>query len=468
MQQLMALALTMCVLGMAPSSASATLESVVSTQPQLHTLTALISACPAVASAANQSSTAVTLFAPTDQAFQAALAQLNVDPTSLIGNTQLLCSILELHITATIIHSNQATSTPISVPSLLPGANLTIVLTNGAVYVNNAKVLVPDIIASASIIHIIDHVLLPPTLASVAASVPELSTLLAAVQASPPVLAVATNPLAQVTLFAPTNEAFAALLAALNTTAAALLANTALLTTVLKYHVVAQVIPSSAATAQGVSVATLEGANVLIKRVNGSVFVNNAQVVIADVPAGLSIVHVINQVLLPPTSPTPSPSPSPSSAPVTIASVAASVPTLSTLLAAVKASPTVLQAATDPNTTVTVFAPTNAAFAKLLKALHITADQLLSNEKLLTIILEYHIVPQVIPSSAIKGPAYKTTLLAGADLKVNRVKGKVKVNSATVIQADVPAGKSVVHVIDEVLLPSFWVLLYYGFIVFFG
>ena len=70
---------------------------------------------------------------------------------------------------------------------------------------------------------------------------------------------------------------------------------------------------------------------------------------IADVTAGLSIVHVIDKVLVPDTILVPE----------TIASVASGVSDLSILLAAVSSSPAILAAASSPLTSVTVFAPTN-------------------------------------------------------------------------------------------------------------
>lgn len=104
----------------------------------------------------------------------------------------------------------------------------------------------------------------------------------------------------------------------------------------------------------------------------------------------------------------------------------------------------------------TVFAPTNAAFAKLPKA---TVDAVVSDKALLTNVLLYHVVPgnvtakQVIDAAPLKA---KTALKAGETaqtLDIRVVDGKVRVNNATVTKADIVATNGVIHVIDTVLVP---------------
>ena len=145
-------------------------------------------------------------------------------------------------------------------------------------------------------------------------------------------------------------QAFTALLADLKISAADLLANTELLTRVLSYHIIPSVIRAANIPAGTTLVTTLGGGTVTVCKNASGVTVNGARVIQTDVAAGLSVVHVIDAVLMPPPPPRPA----------TIASVASSVPALSTLVAAVSASPSILAAATNPNTAVTVFAPTNA------------------------------------------------------------------------------------------------------------
>ncbi len=99
----------------------------------------------------------------------------------------------------------------------------------------------------------------------------------------------------------------------------------------------------------------------------------------------------------------------------------------------------------------TVFAPTDAAFAKLPAG---TVETLLKpeNKAKLTAILTYHVVAGKVPASAVAGKVTDATTVNGATINVNGTNG-VKVNNATVVQADVMASNGVIHVIDTVLLP---------------
>lgn len=101
------------------------------------------------------------------------------------------------------------------------------------------------------------------------------------------------------TVFAPTDDAFKALLKAMDITAAELLANPDL-GAILKYHVLgAEVDAKAAIAADGKSVKTLQGGEVAISVVDGSVFVNDSKVIIADIKASNGIIHAINKVLMP-------------------------------------------------------------------------------------------------------------------------------------------------------------------------
>ena len=103
------------------------------------------------------------------------------------------------------------------------------------------------------------------------------------------------------TVFAPTDDAFAAALDALGITAEELLADTDLLTSILTYHVIAgEVDAATAISLNGQSTATVNGAEIAISVVDGNVMINDATVIIADVAASNGIIHAIDSVLLPP------------------------------------------------------------------------------------------------------------------------------------------------------------------------
>lgn len=96
----------------------------------------------------------------------------------------------------------------------------------------------------------------------------------------------------------------------------------------------------------------------------------------------------------------------------------------------------------------TVFAPTDAAFAKLPPG---TVEALLADKAKLTAVLTYHVVAGNVSSEAVAGMTEATTV-QGGKITINTASG-VMINDATVTTADVAASNGVIHVIDTVLLP---------------
>jgi uncharacterized surface protein with fasciclin (FAS1) repeats len=97
----------------------------------------------------------------------------------------------------------------------------------------------------------------------------------------------------------------------------------------------------------------------------------------------------------------------------------------------------------------TVFAPTDAAFAKLPAG---TVEALLQDKEKLARILTYHVVPGKVTASQVKPGEVKT--VQGQSLRVRSEGGAVMVDNARVIQPDVMASNGVIHVIDTVVLPN--------------
>jgi uncharacterized surface protein with fasciclin (FAS1) repeats len=97
----------------------------------------------------------------------------------------------------------------------------------------------------------------------------------------------------------------------------------------------------------------------------------------------------------------------------------------------------------------TVFAPTDDAFAKLPKG---TVDNLLKDVPKLKSILTYHVVAgKVTSADVVKLKTAKT--VEGEDVKIDSSMGKVRINDADVIKADIMTNNGVIHVIDKVLMP---------------
>ena len=98
----------------------------------------------------------------------------------------------------------------------------------------------------------------------------------------------------------------------------------------------------------------------------------------------------------------------------------------------------------------TVFAPTDAAFAKIPKA---DLDALLKDKNALTKVLTYHVVAgEVMAADVVKLTQAKT--VEGSPIKIRVVDGKVMINDAKVAATDIAASNGVIHVIDTVIMPA--------------
>ena len=265
------------------------------------------------------------------------------------------------------------------------------------------------------------------------------------------------------TVFAPTDDAFAAALDALGLTAEELLGNPAL-ADILTYHVVAGAVDAETAISlDGQSAATVQGEEIAIAVVDGNVMINNATVVMPDVEASNGIIHVIDAVILPPTiaeallgdDTADADMVDEEAAPElgTIVGVAQEAGIFTTLLAAGEA--TGLSVPLDADGDFTIFAPTDDAFDAALDALGLTAEELLADTDTVTSILTYHgLLGSVSAEEAIALDGQSVATINGAEITISVVDGAVVINdSATVIQADVLASNGVIHVIDAVLLP---------------
>jgi uncharacterized surface protein with fasciclin (FAS1) repeats len=233
----------------------------------------------------------LTVFAPTDDAF-AALPEGTLD--ALLADIPTLTDILLYHVVdgkvmaADVVELSQAQT--------LQGQYVDITVEDGRVYIDGAEVIITDIETSNGVIHVIDSVILPETrdIVDIAVEDGRFTTLVTALEAAGLVDALkAEGPL---TVFAPTDEAFAALPEG---TLDALLADIPALTDILLYHVVdGKVMSGQVVTLSEAE--TLLGEPVSIRVEDGNVFINDSQVVLADIEASNGVIHVIDAVLLPP------------------------------------------------------------------------------------------------------------------------------------------------------------------------
>jgi uncharacterized surface protein with fasciclin (FAS1) repeats len=237
------------------------------------------------------------------------------------------------------------------------------------------------------------------------------------------------------TVFAPTDAAFAKVPTA---TLDALADNPAQLKSVLLYHVVPGRV-TAADVVKLTSAKTLEGRSVAIRVADGSVYVDEAKVTTPDILASNGVIHVIDSVLIPKAAPA-----APAKNIVQTAIAAGQFKVLGSLLT--KAG---LAGTLQGKGPFTVFAPTDAAFAKVPKA---TLAALAKNRAELRAVLLYHVVKgKVTAAQAMKLRSAKT--LNGKSLAIRLDSGKVVVGGATVTTPDVDASNGVIHVVNKVLIP---------------
>jgi uncharacterized surface protein with fasciclin (FAS1) repeats len=383
----------------------------------------------------------ITLFAPTNAAFAALLTELGLTQAQLFANTSLLRAVLGYHLLDSRVPASQV---PLGRPISSGGGVFKIESFNGVVEFTDGRnrrgrLSTVDIATDNGVIHKLDRVMLPAdkNLVQTAQSLPDFSILVEAVVAADLVgTLTAAGPL---TVFAPTNTAFAGLLAELGLSKEQLLANRALLTSVLTYHVLprrvlrAEVpVGAAIATAQGESFSVDNGLTITDR--NG----RRAAIITTDLFASNGVIHVIDKVILPKIP--------------NIVELAQSQPQFSILVEAVVAAG--LASTLSGPTALTVFAPTNDAFAALLTELGTTKEALLANTSLLTSVLTYHVlagrvyragVPINTPISTLQGGTFRV----GSDLRITDARNR----NTAITSTDLLAINGVVHVIDRVILP---------------
>ncbi len=368
-----------------------------------------------------------TVFAPSDDAF-ASLPDGALD--ALLADPELLTRVLLYHVVPGRVLASEVVG--LSSATTVNGADVTITAGGGTVMIDDATVIATDIEATNGVIHVIDDVLFPEVVFDVIQTAQDaggFGTLLAALGAAG--LTDFLGGDGPFTVFAPTDDAFAALPAH---TIEALLADTDRLTDILTYHVVAGAVTSDVVVTLP-SAETLNGASVEITVEGGSVMVDGASVTVVDIEATNGIIHVIDAVLLPEPLPT-------------VVDIATGSDDFTTLVAALSAAD--LVGTLQGDGPFTVFAPTNAAFEALPSGV---VDDLLADVDLLTRVLTYHVTPDLVTSTEVVGLSTAPTL-NGKDIAVSVDGGSVMLDDATVIATDIAAVNGIVHVIDEVLLPE--------------
>lgn len=377
----------------------------------------------------------LTVFAPTNDAFDALALALGTDIAGILALPNLT-DVLLYHVLGTTVVSGDLSNG--ITPQPLNAANtIKITVTSGGnVFANQAQVTTANLSTDNGVVHVTNGVLLPnETVVDLAIDNGFTTLLAAAIQAE--LVPALTDPFASYTVFAPTNAAFDNLAVALDVEVADLLELESL-ADILLYHVLSVEVPSTAVTT-GLIAGPINEDNTIKMTVSsgGEVFANHAQVTIFDLAATNGLVHVIDEVLLPNS---------------TVVDVALNNAGFTILTAAV-VQQELLPVLTNPFSTFTVLAPTDAAFAALLTGLDITAEQLLELENLTDILL-YHVFDSEILSGDLSNGLIAEPISETNTIKVTVTgDGDVFFNQAEVVLANVDADNGVVHALDAVILP---------------
>jgi transforming growth factor-beta-induced protein len=236
----------------------------------------------------------ITVFAPTDAAFKSLLTDLGAKSLNDIPVADLT-NILLYHVIGSKAMSTDLKSGYFPTLSKSAGNSISMYISvEGGVSINkNTKVTAADISAKNGVIHVVDKVILPPSVVNIALDNSNFSILVQAVVKAGLVDALSAK--GPFTVFAPTNAAFTALFAQLGISGVNDLTAEQLIP-ILTYHVVSGNVLSSALS--NGQVPTLSGKSLNVNLSSG-VKINDSEVVAANIQGSNGVVHVINKVLLP-------------------------------------------------------------------------------------------------------------------------------------------------------------------------
>lgn len=444
-----ALVLTACSDSKKTASCSGSIAEIADCNSEFDTLYAAVEAAGL---GATLSSGDYTVFAPTDAAFDELFQALGVTPTQFLERSDL-ANILTYHVLPGSIDSAAATALAGMMDSTSPTVETSIIdvsTSDDDLFINRSKVILPDVMANNGVIHAIDKVLIPPNyfnIVETAQADGRFNTLVAAVVEAGLASTLSTTP--DLTVFAPTDDAFADLVAnndAFNS-ASDILALTNL-GDILRYHVLdSEVNAMTAIGLAGMTRPSLYTDNDLaISYDDPDLLINTSKVIVADVDTSNGIIHAIDKVLLPPAADALSNTAITIGELVTNLAGSSTDAEFTTLLAALQQEG--LDTALVGEGPFTVFAPTDTAFAEVGTPSEVLALPGLSD------ILSQHVISGASIDSITAYAANGTsvpTLRTGTSLSVNIDDGTLMVGNANILITDVETSNGIVHVVDAVI-----------------
>lgn len=277
-----------------PQPALQTIASIASNDPNFSILVDALTQTNLVSAVADQNAQ-LTVFAPTNEAFMSLFGTLGINSVNEISN-DVLSNILLYHVLGTKQMSNSLTTNYYQTLGSANSNQLSLYIdTENSVQINgNTKVIAPDIEADNGVIHVINSVLLPPSVVDIATANENFSILVTAlVKAN---LTSALDGTGPFTVFAPTNQAFEALFAKLGVSGVDDLSPEQL-TPILLYHVVSGNILSN--TLSDGDIPTLNSEKNLTVNLSSGATINTSKVIAADIQGSNGVIHVIDHVLIP-------------------------------------------------------------------------------------------------------------------------------------------------------------------------
>jgi transforming growth factor-beta-induced protein len=393
----------------------------------------------------------LTVFAPTNKAFEALLAALGADSLDDLSAEQLK-PILLYHVAASKLMAADVVKEDGKKISLLGGSAA--ISTEGGAMIDGAKITKTDIMAKNGVVHLIDKVILP-SITDIVVSDDRFSSLEAAVVKAE-LAGTLDDDEAKLTAFAPVNAAFTGLVDALKENESVGITKLEdfkkeQLVPVLLYHVAGSVLPASEVVKNdGKQITTLGGKADI--ETDGGATIDGAKVTIADIYASNGIIHVIDKVILP-----------------NIPDVVTTDPQLKNLTAALGVAEGDLVGALSGAGPFTVFAPTDTAFGNVL-----TANELADLPALVTALggaddladlLTYHVLDSAAyAADVVKLDGKTVTPLAGGTISIKLDGGKVilndgvdggveAVNDSEVQVVDILTANGVIHKLSAVIKP---------------
>jgi transforming growth factor-beta-induced protein len=436
-----------------PGAESKTIVAVAQGNSNLSSLVAALTKYPDLVSTLSGTGK-YTVFAPTNTAFTnllTAIGQKTLDDVP----EDVLKNILQYHVvTSGAVRSGELKDGNVKAAN---GEDIAVKVSGGVKLNSTTNVTTADVEASNGIVHVVDAVLVPPSIKPIVGTIvapayfnKNFTTLIAAVKAAD--ASILTTLLGngpsnkKLTLFAPTNAAFAA--AGITT-----LPGKETLNAVLTYHVIDDEVRAAELPTGSATISTLGGDFYLSNNGSQGVFINGtSKVVTTDITGTNGVVHVIDRTLMPPSK--------------TIAGIAtdlsmAGSPQFTQLVAALaRTSGTeadLFAAVSNGDANLTVFAPTDEAFEALYQALEVDGidDIPLAT---LTAVLQHHVMAARVFSTDLKDGSVATlngnVTVNATNKTITDGSGNIANLSTTASLLNVLATNGVIHTIDHVLIPD--------------